>query len=67
MSSDVAQSVAALGIELDKLTTVCDLQGGLEEAERVLGYRVTHAGDGGGTGAALTSNGQGAGHGLAPE
>jgi len=41
ISSEVAQSLVALGIELAKLNTVGDLQGGLEEAERLLGYRVT--------------------------
>ena len=40
LSSDVAQSLAALGIELAKLRTVGDLQGGLEEAERGLGFRM---------------------------
>lgn len=40
ISSEVAQSLVALGIELSKLNTVGDLQGGLEEAERILGYRV---------------------------
>ena len=40
LSSEVAQSLAALGIELTKLNTVGDLQGGLEEGERMLGYRV---------------------------
>ena len=40
LSADVAQSLVALGIELSKLDTVGDLQGGLEEAERILGYRV---------------------------
>jgi rsbT co-antagonist protein RsbR len=38
ISSEVAQALVALGIELSMLTTVGDLQGGLEEAERVLGY-----------------------------
>lgn len=41
LSSEVAQSLAALGIELSKIHTVGDLQGGLEEAEQLLGYRVT--------------------------
>jgi len=41
LSSEVAQSLVALGIELTKLNTVGDLQGGLEEADRILGYRVT--------------------------
>lgn len=40
LSADVAQSLVALGIELTKLTTVGDLQGGVEEAERLLGYHV---------------------------
>jgi rsbT co-antagonist protein RsbR len=39
LSSDVAQSLVALGIELAKVNTVGDLQGGLEEAEQILGYR----------------------------
>jgi rsbT co-antagonist protein RsbR len=41
LSSEVAQALVALGIELSKLTTVGDLQGGIEEAERMLGYRVS--------------------------
>ena len=41
LSAEVAQSLVALGIELDKVNTVGDLQGGLEDAERILGYRVT--------------------------
>jgi rsbT co-antagonist protein RsbR len=40
LSSDVAQSLVTLGIELSTLNTVGDLQGGLEEAERILGYRM---------------------------
>jgi rsbT co-antagonist protein RsbR len=42
LSADVAQSLVALGIELTKLRTVGDLQGGMELAERLLGYKVTH-------------------------
>jgi rsbT co-antagonist protein RsbR len=41
VSADVAQSMVALGIELSPFRTVGDLQGGLEEAERILGYRVS--------------------------
>jgi rsbT co-antagonist protein RsbR len=41
LSADVAQSLVVLGIDLEKLNTVGDLQGGLEEAERLLGYRVS--------------------------
>jgi rsbT co-antagonist protein RsbR len=52
LSSDVAQSLVGLGIELAKLDTMGDLQGGLEEAERMLGFRMgreldaRHAGNG---------------------
>jgi rsbT co-antagonist protein RsbR len=45
LSSEVAQSLVGLGIDLGKLNTVGDLQGGIEEAERLLGYRVTQLGD----------------------
>jgi rsbT co-antagonist protein RsbR len=40
LSSDVAQALVGLGIDLGKINTVGDLQGGIEEAERLLGYRV---------------------------
>ena len=40
LSSDVAQALVSLGLDLAKLTTAGDLQGGIEEAERRLGYRV---------------------------
>jgi rsbT co-antagonist protein RsbR len=40
LSAEVAQSLVALGIDLAKLNTVGDLQGGIEEAENLLGYRV---------------------------
>ena len=43
LTPDVAQSLVTLGIELSKLNTVGDLQGGLEEAERILGVRVLAA------------------------
>jgi len=45
ISSAVAQSLVALGIEMTKMTTVGDLQGGLEEAEQMLGLRVVSDGD----------------------
>jgi rsbT co-antagonist protein RsbR len=53
LSSEVAQSLVGLGIELGKLNTVGDLQGGIEEAERLLGYRVVQGPVPGGTGQAL--------------
>ncbi len=40
LSSDVAQSLVALGIEVARFNTVGDLQGGVEEAEQLLGYRI---------------------------
>ena len=40
LSSDVAQALVGLGLDLHKLNTVGDLQGGIEEAERLLGYKV---------------------------
>jgi rsbT co-antagonist protein RsbR len=39
LSSDVAQALVGLGLDLAKLNTAGDLQGGIEEAERLLGYR----------------------------
>ena len=39
LSSKIAQIIVDLGVDLGMLTTVGDLQGGLEEAERMLGYR----------------------------
>lgn len=44
LSAEVAQTLATLGVELTKLNTVGDLQGGIEAAERMLGYRVVDAG-----------------------
>jgi rsbT co-antagonist protein RsbR len=40
LSAEVAQALVALGVDLRALNTVGDLQGGLEEAERILGYKV---------------------------
>jgi rsbT co-antagonist protein RsbR len=41
ISGDVAQALVALGVDLRALNSVGDLQGGIEEAERILGYTVT--------------------------
>jgi len=46
LSADVAQALVALGVDLGKITTTGDLQGGLDEAERLLGYRVIREGPG---------------------
>jgi rsbT co-antagonist protein RsbR len=40
LSSEVAQTMVTLGFDLSKLTTVGDLQGGIEYADRLLGYKV---------------------------
>ena len=37
LSADVAQSLVTLGVDLSKLNTMGDLQGGIEEAEQILG------------------------------
>lgn len=40
LSAEVAQTLVSLGVALDKLNTVGDLQGGIEKAEALLGYTV---------------------------
>jgi rsbT co-antagonist protein RsbR len=40
LSPEIAQTLVNIGVDLAKMTTVGDLQGGIEEAERLLGYRV---------------------------
>jgi rsbT co-antagonist protein RsbR len=40
LSSEIAQTLVTIGIDLSKMKTVGDLQGGIEEAERLLGYKV---------------------------
>ena len=40
VSPEVAQTLVGLGISLGNVTTVADLQGGIEEADRLLGLRV---------------------------
>jgi rsbT co-antagonist protein RsbR len=42
LSPTIARTLVTLGVDLSKMNTIGDLQGGLEEAERLLGYRVTH-------------------------
>ena len=41
LSPTIAQTLVTIGVDLSKMNTIGDLQGGLEEAERLLGYRVT--------------------------
>ncbi len=40
LSPEIAQTLVNIGVDLGKMNTVGDLQGGIEEAERQLGYRV---------------------------
>src|SRR2546427_382691 len=40
LSTEIAQTLVKIGVDLGKMTTVGDLQGGIEEAERLLGYKV---------------------------
>jgi len=41
LSPEIAQTLVTIGVDLTKMNTVGDLQGGIEEAERVLGYTVS--------------------------
>jgi rsbT co-antagonist protein RsbR len=41
LSPEIAQTLVTIGVDLSKMNTVGDLQGGLEEAERLLGYTVS--------------------------
>jgi rsbT co-antagonist protein RsbR len=45
LSSNVAQALVTLGVDLTKLNAVGDLQGGIEYADRIMGYRVVADGD----------------------
>jgi len=40
LSPEIAQTLVNIGVDLGKMNTVGDLQGGIEEAERLPGYRV---------------------------
>ena len=40
LSSEIAQTLVTIGVDLSKMKTVGDLQGGIEEAEKLLGYKV---------------------------
>lgn len=41
LSSEIALTLVTIGLDLSKMNAVGDLQGGIEEAERLLGYEVT--------------------------
>jgi len=40
LSSEIAQTLVTIGVDLGKMNTIGDLQGGIEEAERYLGFKV---------------------------
>src|SRR5499427_419102 len=42
LSSDIALTLVTIGLDLSKMNAVGDLQGGIEEAERLLGYEVSY-------------------------
>jgi rsbT co-antagonist protein RsbR len=41
LSPEIAQTLVTIGVDLTKMNTVCDLRSGIEEADRLLGFRVT--------------------------
>lgn len=43
LSAEVAQTLVAIGVDLSKLNTLSDLQSGIDEADRLVGYRVITA------------------------
>jgi rsbT co-antagonist protein RsbR len=45
LSSEIAQTLVTIGVDLSKMNAVGDLQGGIEEAERLLGYKVMVMGE----------------------
>jgi rsbT co-antagonist protein RsbR len=46
LSSDIALTLVTIGVDLSKMNAVGDLQGGIEQAERLLGYEVTSTSSG---------------------
>lgn len=46
LSPEIAQTLVTIGVDLGKMNTVGDLQGGIEEAERLLGYKVVLTAEG---------------------
>lgn len=45
LSPEIAQTLVTIGVDLTKMNTVGDLQGGIEEAEKLLGYKVIIIGE----------------------
>ncbi len=46
LSSEIAQTLVTIGVDLNKMDTIGDLQGGIEEAERLLGFKVSKTDEG---------------------
>src|ERR1043166_628315 len=46
LSSEISQTLVTLGVDLSKMNAIGDLQGGIEEAERLLGYQVKRVQEG---------------------
>jgi rsbT co-antagonist protein RsbR len=40
LSPEIAQTLVTIGVDLSRMATVGDLQGGIDQADRLLGYRV---------------------------
>jgi rsbT co-antagonist protein RsbR len=49
LSPEIAQTLVTIGVDLTKMNTVGDLQGGIEEAEKLLGYKVVPVSESSGT------------------
>jgi rsbT co-antagonist protein RsbR len=47
LSSEIAMTLVTIGVDLSKMNAVGDLQGGIEQAELLLGYQVSQASSGG--------------------
>jgi rsbT co-antagonist protein RsbR len=45
LSSEIALTLVTIGVDLSKMNAIGDLQGGIEEAERLLGYEVSRSSD----------------------
>jgi rsbT co-antagonist protein RsbR len=43
LSAEIALTLVTIGVDLSKMNAVGDLQGGIEEAERLLGYEVSRS------------------------
>ena len=46
LSSEIALTLVTIGVDLSKMNAVGDLQGGIEQAERLLGYEVSQTASG---------------------